>query len=33
MKNKYAPEPLFNPLVIVLTLAAITALAMLLTTG
>jgi hypothetical protein len=33
MKNKYAPEPLFNPLVIVLTLAAITLMAILLTTG
>jgi hypothetical protein len=33
MKNKYAPEPLFNPLVIVLTLVAITLMAILLTTG
>ena len=33
MTNRYEPEPLFNPLVIVLTLAAITTLAMLLTPG
>jgi hypothetical protein len=33
MTNRYVPEPLFNPLVIVLTLAAITLMAILLTTG
>jgi hypothetical protein len=33
MKNRYEPEPLFNPMVIVLTLAAITVMAILVTTG
>ena len=33
MTNRYEPEPLFNPMVIALTLAAITVMAILLTTG
>ena len=33
MKNRYAPEPLFNSLLIGLTLAAITVMAILLATG
>ena len=33
MTHRYEPEPLFNPLVIVLTLAAISVMAILLTTG
>jgi hypothetical protein len=33
MTQRYEPEPLFQPIVIVLTLAAITVMAILLTTG
>ena len=33
MKNRYAPEPLFQPFVIILTFAAITLMAILLTTN
>ena len=33
MTNRYAPEPLFSPLVVILTLAAITFMAILVTTN
>ena len=33
LTNRYVPEPLFNPVLIVLTLAAITLMAILLTMG